>query len=89
MGITLMVNVSVIPDGREGNVAYGTMNARSLIVAEEAIVKMENAFACRVLLANDVKMVNCILDRDPTLKHIMCKLNSNYWNLIFYFSGLS
>ena len=44
------------------------MNARSLIVAEEAIVKMENAFACRVLLANFVKMVNCILDRDPILK---------------------
>ena len=59
--ITLMVSVSVIPDGREGNVAYGTMNARSLIVAEEAIVKMENAFACRVLLANFVKMVNHIL----------------------------
>ena len=47
------------------------MNARSLIVAEEAIVKMENAFACRVLLANFVKMVNCILDRDPILKHII------------------
>ena len=41
------------------------MNARSLIVAEEAIVKMENAFACKVLLANFVKMVNFILDRNP------------------------
>ena len=42
------------------------MNARSLIVAEEAIVKMENAFACKVLLANFVKMVNFILDRNQT-----------------------
>ena len=46
------------------------MNARSLIVAEEAIVKMENAFACKVLLANFVKMVNFILDRNPIQKHI-------------------
>ena len=45
------------------------MNARSLIVAEEAIVKMENAFACKVLLAIFVKMVNCILDRDATQKY--------------------
>ena len=47
------------------------MNARSLIVAEEATVKMENAFACKVLLANFVKMVNCILDRDSTQKDII------------------
>ena len=47
------------------------MNARSLIVAEEAIVKMENAFACKVLLENFVKMVNCILDRNPTHKDII------------------
>jgi hypothetical protein len=32
------------------------MNARSLIVAEEATVRMENAFACKVLLAIFVKM---------------------------------
>ena len=69
------------------------MNARSLIVAEEAIVKMENAFACRVLLANFVKMVNCILDRDPILKQYISlptkfKLLESHFQF-FYSSGLS
>ena len=66
------------------------MNARSLIVAEEAIVKMENAFACKVLLENFVKMVNCILDRNPTQKHIISvQTKFKLLKSIFCFSGLS